>query len=150
MTGGPGEVEDSTGALWKMEGAGNDFLLGAGRWAERLAEDEALVADLCRRHRGIGADGVLALFPESGRGLRLVYRNADGSRAAFCANGTRCAALAAVRFLGFPPDLILVTDRMEVRARVWEGDGRVRLDLPRPTFLRPELTLEAAGGAGQG
>ena len=50
-----------------MEGAGNDFLVGTGFWADRLARDEALVLDLCRRHRGIGADGVVGTSTSAAR-----------------------------------------------------------------------------------
>ncbi|MDE2293289.1 MAG: diaminopimelate epimerase, partial [Elusimicrobia bacterium] len=46
----------------------------------------ALARRLCDRRAGVGADGLLAV---SGR--RVVYLNADGSRA-FCGNGARCAA----------------------------------------------------------
>ena len=132
-------------SLWKMEGAGNDFLLGTGRWAERLAHDPRFVVDLCRRRCGLGADGVLALFSDGGGRVKLVYRNADGSAAVFCANGTRCAALAAVRLLGLAPDLIVVTDWVEVPARVVEDGRRVVLDLPIPEVRRPSLNLAVAG-----
>ena len=129
-------------ALWLMEGAGNDFLVGVGAWGSRLAEDPALAVRLCRRHRGIGADGVLALNVEAEDRLRLLYRNADGSRARFCANGTRCAALAAFRLLKMPPKLVIMTDWIEIPAEV-EGD-QVRLRLPAP---EPALHLELDAGS---
>jgi len=46
--------------LYKVEGAGIDFLLGIGGWASRLADDPDLVHRLCNRRRGLGADGVVA------------------------------------------------------------------------------------------
>jgi len=128
--------------LWLMEGAGNDFLVGVGAWSVRLVEDSALAARLCRRRRGIGADGVLALFAEAEDRLRLRYRNADGGWARFCANGTRCAALAAVRLLGMPPEIVVITDWAEITAEV-EGD-QVRLRLPAPEPAR-HLELDAGG-----
>ena len=50
-----------TSQLLKVEGAGNDFLLGTGAWADRLSRDSELVVRLCRRRRGIGADGARAI-----------------------------------------------------------------------------------------
>jgi len=114
--------------LFKVEGAGNDFLLGTGAWADRLAEDAGLVTRLCRRRRGVGADGTLALFPADGASLRLVHRNADGSPSDFCANGTRCAARLAVDRLGLPPRVTVHTGWGAIPARV-AGD-LVTLELP--------------------
>jgi diaminopimelate epimerase len=132
-----------TDLLLKVEGAGNDFLLGVGEWAGRLADDEALVVRLCRRRLGLGADGTLAVFPRGDNAVRVVYRNADGSRAAFCANGTRCAARAGAELLGLGPELDVITDWATLPAVV-EGD-RVTLELPPPPASSQELNLEASG-----
>jgi len=117
-----------TDALVKVEGAGNDFLLGTGAWALRLADDAELVRALCDRRRGLGADGVLGLERLGARRVRLDYRNADGGVAAFCANGTRCAARAAVELLGCDHELVVATGWVDVPAVV--EDARVTLHLP--------------------
>ena len=117
--------------LVKVEGAGNDFLLGTGAWARRLFDDAALVVRLCDRHRGLGADGALAVFEENPGVIRLVHRNADGSSSAFCANGTRCAARAAVELLGLPKNLVVSTGWVEIPAVV--RGAEVSLELPPPT-----------------
>ena len=44
----------------KMNGAGNDFILIDNRGGE-IDLDRSQIADLCDRHRGIGADGILLL-----------------------------------------------------------------------------------------
>ena len=85
----------------KGHGTGNDFVIlpdpdGA------LELTPALVAALCDRHRGIGADGVLrvvrsAKHPDAA-GLSgdaewfMDYWNADGSFAEMCGNGVRVFA----------------------------------------------------------
>lgn len=137
-----------TAHLVKMEGAGNDFLLGIGEWARRLADDPDLVARMCRRHFGLGADGALAVELAAPARVRVVYRNADGSRALFCANGTRCAALAATRLLGLPHRLEVETDWAVVAAEV--RGGRVELVLPPPESDPDDVELETAHGVFHG
>ena len=116
--------------LYKLEGAGNDFLLGVGAWARRLDSEPDLVRKLCDRRRGIGADGTLALDAIGTDRVRLGYRNADGSEGAFCGNGTRCAARAAVEVLGCHQNMVIETGWAEIPAAV---DGSlVSLELPPP------------------
>lgn len=130
--------------LLKVEGGGNDFLLGTGDWARRLRQDPDLTVRLCHRRLGIGADGTLAIAPGGdGASVELAYRNADGSEAEFCANGTRCAARAAVELLGLPARLTVHTGWTPVPARV-RGET-VFLDLPAPGEPPRSLRLEAAG-----
>jgi len=114
--------------LFKVEGAGNDFLLGIGEWADRLAHDLKLVRRLCDRRLGVGADGAIALTAESSDRVRLVHRNADGGEAVFCANGTRCAAWTAVELLGCEARLVVETAWKPIPAQV---DGsEVRIEIP--------------------
>jgi diaminopimelate epimerase len=81
----------------KGHGTQNDFVLLPDP-AGRLELTEARVAALCDRHRGLGADGVLrvvraaALDVESAGEWFMDYRNADGSIAEMCGNGTRVFA----------------------------------------------------------
>ena len=70
----------------KMQGLGNDFVVLDGPF--QLDADD--VAELCDRHFGIGADGVLVVTP--GDPIRMDYWNADGSTAEMCGNGLRCVA----------------------------------------------------------
>jgi diaminopimelate epimerase len=72
----------------KLHGLGNDFLLlDLRQGGEPLPAARAL--ELCDRHFGVGADGVLTLLP----GSRMRVQNADGSVPEMCGNGARCAAL---------------------------------------------------------
>ena len=133
-------------ALWKVEGAGNDFLLGTESWAERLAAEPDLAVRLCDRRRGVGADGVLALEPLDKARMRLVYRNADGSLAPFCANATRCAARAAVELLHAPQRMVVETGWQAIPAQV--NGIEVTLELPDPGALPRGLAIETAVSAG--
>ena len=71
----------------KYHGLGNDFII-----VDRLEIDVSTVVALCNRHRGIGADGVLAVATHPDGRHEMVVYNADGSIAEMCGNGLRCAA----------------------------------------------------------
>ena len=80
-----------------MEGLGNDFVVVDLRRGPVPAwlDDGAAIARLCDRHRGVGADGVLAILPPRpgvAAVARMRVRNADGSEAEMCGNGLRCVA----------------------------------------------------------
>lgn len=76
--------------FYKMNGAGNDFVVVDNReLALNLTREQ--IALLCDRHRGVGADGLLAVEPaEQGADFRFRYYNADGGEAEMCGNGARC------------------------------------------------------------
>jgi diaminopimelate epimerase len=127
----------------KLHGAGNDFLLFDGRSDASLAVTlPPLVSRLCHRRFGLGADGVLLLLPEGDASARVVYWNADGSEADFCANGTRCAARFAAERWGWRT-MVLATGYAAIAVLV-DGD-QVSLSLPAPTEVQPWQELDAAG-----
>ncbi len=74
----------------KASACGNDFLLAEG--AHASGDMPALTRRLCDRHRGVGADGVEWLFPDTEADVRASLINADGSEAEISGNGTRCVA----------------------------------------------------------
>ena len=88
----------------KGHGTENDFVLLPDHDGQALGDlDPALVAALCDRHRGLGADGVLRVVRtgeiDVDPGLDLTgaewfmdYRNADGSISEMCGNGVRVFA----------------------------------------------------------
>ena len=81
--------------FYKMQGAGNDFIIINNEDLQISLSPEKIQA-LCDRHRGIGADGLLALEPaKKGADFRFRYYNADGYEAEMCGNGARCFALFA-------------------------------------------------------
>jgi diaminopimelate epimerase len=84
----------------KGHGTGNDFVILPDPDG-RLELTPELVAGLCDRHFGLGADGVLRVVraaiagPEAGGQAAewfMDYRNADGSVAEMCGNGIRVFA----------------------------------------------------------
>jgi diaminopimelate epimerase len=77
----------------KMNGAGNDFVVIDNR-SLRFTITSEQIAQLCNRHFGIGADGVLVVEPahQAEVDFRMRYYNADGGEAEMCGNGARCFA----------------------------------------------------------
>src|SRR5256885_9742381 len=82
--------------FFKMSGSGNDFVFVDAREEPPgpLASPE-VIADICSRGTGIGADGIVFLEESNRADVRLVYLNADGSRADLCGNATLCTARLA-------------------------------------------------------
>lgn len=75
----------------KIHGAGNDFLIVSREDVRGDAGE--LAVQMCDRHTGVGADGVVLLGPGA-QGADAGFRiyNADGSEAGLSGNGLRCAA----------------------------------------------------------
>lgn len=86
--------------FFKYSAAGNDFVIMDNR--SGLVElSAAQIREICHRHFGIGADGVLLLAGDPVYDYRMEYFNADGSRGEMCGNGAR-ALCAFARRLDVP------------------------------------------------
>lgn len=83
----------------KYQGAGNDFILIDHRMSNLKNLDEAVVAQLCHRRFGIGADGLMFLTAHQDYDFEMVYYNADGKLGTMCGNGGRCI-VAFAKHLG--------------------------------------------------
>jgi diaminopimelate epimerase len=81
--------------LTKYHGLGNDFLVLLDLAGETPI-DARLARDVCDRHRGIGADGLIRGTRLADDRLAFELRNADGSEAEMSGNGMRCLAQAAL------------------------------------------------------
>ncbi len=117
----------------KMNGAGNDFVLVDNRDGSRALTGDQ-IERLCDRHRGIGADGLLAVEPaQNGADFRMRYYNADGGEAEMCGNGARCFARFASKLLTARKDEVSFETEAGVISAQFFGD-RVRIADERSAF----------------
>jgi diaminopimelate epimerase len=78
----------------KIHSLGNDFLIIDESETPELEEKEALARRICKRHTGVGADGVLIISVKDKTKGYVKFRifNADGTEPEVSGNGLRCAA----------------------------------------------------------
>ena len=73
----------------KYHGTGNDFIIFDFRTSP-IADASSLAMQVCQRHMGIGADGMMLVRSSDIADVKMDFYNADGSRAPMCGNGIRC------------------------------------------------------------
>jgi diaminopimelate epimerase len=127
----------------KGHGTGNDFLIVPDPDGQ-LTLTPPLVAGLCDRHTGLGADGVLRVVRTAAAGVVppldtaewfMDYRNADGSIAEMCGNGIRVFARYLLGHgLADGPQFGLAT-RAGLRHVSEEPGGDITVDMGAPAVL---------------
>lgn len=126
--------------LRKLHGLGNDFLIAlegdqSGAVDLRGRDLAGLARQLCDRHTGVGADGLVAgLDPDApGADVTMVLHNSDGSRAEMSGNGIRCLAHAVADARGALGALVIDTDggrrHLEVAAGASPSEVLVRVEM---------------------
>ncbi|MDD5927394.1 MAG: diaminopimelate epimerase [Firmicutes bacterium] len=134
--------------FWKMNGAGNDFVIINNMEEKIPAEKFPYVAKtLCERHLSIGADGFMVVENPnnpSEADYRMVFYNSDGSMGEMCGNGARCIC----RY-GYEKGLAGEVQRVETTAGIVTGeriDKRLyRVRLNDPCNLRLDEPVEIDG-----
>lgn len=132
--------------FWKMNGAGNDFLI-LNNLEERLPREALpqIARTLCERRLSIGADGLMVVdAPTQGGDFKMLFFNSDGSVGEMCGNGARCIC----RY-GYENGLAGETQTVETTAGPVYGrrvDRRLyRVRLNDPTTIRLDCPVEVDG-----
>ena len=132
--------------FWKMNGAGNDFII-LNNLEEHLPVDRLpqVARTLCERHLSIGADGLMVVdAPTQGGDYRMRFYNSDGSIGEMCGNGARCIC----RY-GFENGLAGETQTVETTAGIVTGrrisPRLYRIRLNDPTTVRLDCPVVVDG-----
>ena len=132
--------------FWKMNGAGNDFIV-LNNLEERLPKEAfpEMAKTLCERHLSVGADGFMVIdAPTQGGDFKMLFYNSDGSVGEMCGNGARCIC----RY-GYENGLAGQTQTVETTAGIITGrrmDSRLyRIRLNDPSTVRLEHPIEVEG-----
>jgi diaminopimelate epimerase len=131
----------------KAHAYGNDFVLLAADQVPSGADRAALARQLCERHRGVGADGLIVWSPSA----RMDLLNADGSYSEVSGNGVRCLAawLARARGMRVGGHVDIGTDAGVKRLELLAIDGArytFRAAMGPPEDLRQQ-TIDVDGAA---
>ena len=94
--------------FYKYHGAGNDFIM-LNLLEEDIILSQGQIKQLCDRHKGIGADGLMLLMASEESDFEMKYYNSDGGEGSMCGNGGRC-------MVSFAYDMGIVQDDYEFMA----------------------------------
>lgn len=134
--------------FWKMNGAGNDFII-LNNIQEGLPAEAfpVLARTLCTPHRSLGADGFMVVEPAQGEGdFRMRFYNSDGSVGEMCGNGARCICRYGYeRGLAGDVQRVETTAGLVVGTRLGPDSYRVQLNLPSVLEPRRDTALGPAG-----
>ncbi|WP_321395291.1 diaminopimelate epimerase [Emcibacter sp.] len=112
----------------KMHGLGNDFVIFDGR-EDRFdlsADGARFVAD---RHRGVGCDQVITLWPSDTADVFMRIQNADGSEVGACGNATRCVAHMLLQEFGLDE---ITIETLSGILKAGRNGSQVRVDMGEP------------------
>jgi diaminopimelate epimerase len=126
----------------KYHGLGNDFILIDNRSSSQPIVTPEQAIELCDRHFGIGADGVIFALPgQNNTDYTMRIFNSDGSEPEMCGNGIRCLAafLADLEGTERKSDKYAIHTLAGVITPQLMSDGQVKVDMGLPRLLAGEI-----------
>ena len=129
----------------KYQGAGNDFIIVAEKdlIEKGIPEYGEFASQVCDRHFGIGADGLIILKYVASMPFMFFF-NGDGSQAPMCGNGIRCFSHYLVNnHLVEGDEFVVKTVPGDLMIRVnydeEKDDFSARVNMGKPVFNVKEL-----------
>ena len=136
----------------KYQGLGNDFILIDNRHSSDPIITTQQAIEMCDRHFGIGADGVIFALPgkEDTEYTMRIY-NSDGSEPEMCGNGIRCLAKFIANIEG--------NEQVNKSYKIYtlagtivpklEAKGEVTVDMGEPQLSASEIPTTLNSGDGK-
>lgn len=136
----------------KMHGLGNDFVIMNFMLGEPNRDWAKEARQICDRHFGVGADGLVLLLPSDQADFQMRIFNPDGSEAEMCGNAIRCVT-RYVYERGLVSDTVVT---VETGAGILvpelvlgdlgdENSLLVRVDMGNPVLAPDEIPVKAEG-----
>lgn len=129
--------------FYKMSGSGNDFIIIDNR--NQMIKAKGLsdfAKKICCRRMSVGADGLILLEKSDKVDFKWRFFNSDGSLAAMCGNGARCAARFACLHKIAGKNISFETDAGIIFAEI-RGE-LVKIKLTDPTDYRADYQIKLA------
>lgn len=108
----------------KYNASGNDFIIF---FHEKKKDRSILAKQLCDRHSGIGADGMIVIVPSEDYDFEWEFYNCDGSTPNMCGNGSRACAHYAYNHKLAPKSMMFLTKAGAISAIVEDDFVEVEL-----------------------
>ncbi|MBP2644721.1 MAG: Diaminopimelate epimerase [Firmicutes bacterium] len=129
----------------KWHGLGNDFVIVNG-FKETVSDFKQAAIEICDRHFGIGADGLVFVLPSDSADFKMRIFNSDGSEAEMCGNVTRCVARYVYENgLTNKTKILLETLAGLIKPEIVFADNgsinSVRVDMGCPRLKRSEIPM---------
>jgi diaminopimelate epimerase len=129
--------------FWKMNGAGNDFIIIDHRSPlvpdAQMAEFARLV---CRRKFSVGADGLFLIESSECADFKWRFFNSDGSEAEMCGNGARCVARVASLHGIAGEQMRFETLAGIIEAHVSGSEATIRMTTAHSMILDQQLVVD--------
>ena len=129
----------------KSHANGNDFVLMCAKDFPAKYRTKNIIFNICSRHTGIGADGLLIISESRKYDFKLDYYNSDGSWETLCANGSRCATLYMYRNKKIKRNTQFLAGDGVHTAKVLKHSS-VSMSINTPTYKSNKLIVEGLAG----
>ena len=133
----------STTPFVKYSGSGNDFVIIDNRTGDHsYLQKNVTIQNICNRHEGIGADGVIFLESNATHSFAMRIFQPDGKEVEMCGNGLRC--LGHYIHTLHPTLTTFSVATMHSALQITVDGSHVAIEMPKPTNLRigDEFTIE--------
>ncbi|MBM4399144.1 MAG: diaminopimelate epimerase [Candidatus Cloacimonetes bacterium] len=128
----------------KMHAQGNDFIIIEPNEIKLQADEYLQVAkDICDRHYGVGADGLVLLDRQKPE-MKII--NADGSIAEMCGSALRCCCFLIAKELG-KEHIEIMTDNGLLKGQINSTNPTlITVSMGIPTMIQQSLTVDGITG----